>query len=553
MKIIFFIIKNMTKNNKKIIMLISILIALFTIGIVNKSFQNDTFFNIAIGKNLIENGIDMKEHFCWVDEDLDYTHSHWIFDIITYLIYDISGFTGIYVSTIIFSIITSITLFILLAKRSNCTVVSFFVTLLSIYIVKDAFTARSQIVSFLCFIIEIYCIEQFIETNKIRYPVAIFILSVVIANFHAATWPLVLVLFMPYVAPGILKIFSSKNIYKMCIKRLEKKAKKSSISSEKLESYNKDIEYYKKLISEPKGKYVDYKIVSKENYNLRNLIILMIIISFTGLLTPIHGTPYTYIIKSMFGESNFENAASIDYISEMQPTIPIANLAFITFSILFFAFLAFLPEKIRQEHLFLILGLYLMALCSARYTYLLVFLGAYVLTDLMVKNTNLLIDDDIKILEKIIVHPIGFSIVFILIAIVTTNNLLEKRDVPYVNPKLYPTSAVEFIKNNLDYKNIRIYNSYNNGSYLMLHEVPNFIDSRLDVYCSEFADTDIFYDFVQISNMTDYYENVFEKYDFTHILLQTSENLNNYIAQDANYKILYEDEFYVLYERTITK
>ena len=57
----------------------------------------------------------------------------------------------------------------------------------------------------------------------------------------------------------------------------------------------------------------------------------------------------------------------------------------------------------------------------------------------------------------------------------------------------------KYIKNNLEYEKIRIFNSYNNGSYLMLNNIPVFIDSRLDVYCSEFNDPDIFYDFIQAS------------------------------------------------------
>ena len=49
----------MNKNYKKILIVFSIAITIFSIGIVYKTFQNDTFFNIAIGKHILENGIDM--------------------------------------------------------------------------------------------------------------------------------------------------------------------------------------------------------------------------------------------------------------------------------------------------------------------------------------------------------------------------------------------------------------------------------------------------------------------------------------------------------------
>ncbi len=539
----------MNKTQKKLIFILSIVIAIFTIGIVGKTFQNDTFFNISIGKYILENGIDMKEHFSWVPDNLDYGYSHWAFDVICYLIYNVFNFLGIYIFVIILSIITSVTLFILLSKRSKSPIISFLVTILSIYIVNDAFTARSQLVSFLCFIIEIYCIEQFIETNKKSYGILLIIQSIIIANFHAATWPLVLVLFLPYIVPPILKYFSSKNIYKLCVKKLEKKILRAPKDSEKISQYQKDIEYYEKLIAEPKGEFADYKLIYSENYNLKNLIILMIIVLFTGLITPIHGTPYTYIINSMFGPSNFENAISINYILEMQPLIPIESLGFIVFSIITLAFLIFVPSKLKIEHSFLILGLLFMTLTSKRYCYLLVLLGAFPLTVIITSVVNLLIKKDIELLEKLFIHPIVISVLIFLTLIFSTSNILTQIEYPYVNPKMYPTGAVEYIKNNLDYENIKIFNSYNVGSYLMLNNIPVFIDSRLDVYCSEFNDTDIFKDFIHTYYGYDKYNKIFDKYEFSHILLEKESLVYKYIIEDPNYELIYEDDYFVLYEK----
>ena len=536
-------------NYKKLLIVFSIAITIFSIGIVYKTLQNDTFFNIAIGKHILENGIDMKEHFCWVDDDLYYTHSHWIFDIIIYLLYNSFGFTGIYVTTILFTVFTSMALFLFLCKRNHSPVISFFITLMSIYLVRSSFTARSQIISFVCFIIEIFCIEQFIETNKKRYALTLIIISIIVANFHAATWPLILVLFMPYVVSGLSNTLSSKNIYRMCIKRLQRKINKLPKNSDKIAIYEKDIADYERIIADRKSEYADYKIVRQKNYNTRNLIILMIIIAFTGLLTPTHGTPYTYIIKSMFGESNFENNLSIDYILEMQPTVPISNIAFIVFTVILISFLIFLPTKLKTEHGFLLAGLYIMALSSNRYIYLLVFLGSFVLNDLITQATNLLIKDDIEALEKFFSNTICGIITIAFISIFSVSTFLDTIQCSYVDQKEYPVAAVKYIKENLDYKNIKIFNSYNNGSYLMLYDIPVVIDSRLDVYCSEFNDTDIFYDFIKVTTGEKNYKEVFNKYNFTHILLKPSEKIQQYICEDSNYNIIFEDKNYILYEK----
>lgn len=531
--------KKISKN--KVFFIFSCLaIAFFTAALVPKTFQNDTFFNISIGKYILNNGIDMQEHFSWVP-NLAYTYSHWAFDIIIYLLYNCWNFTGIYVFTIIFSAIIAVTLFTLLSKAYKTPVSAFLVTAVSVFVVKDAFTARSQIISFLCFIIEIYCLEQFIETKKKRYPLILVALSIVIANFHAATWPLILVLFLPYLAAGFFNLISCKNIYTFLSNFKEKQLQKLDINSSEATKCKEDIEYYKKLA---KDKILSdkSKLQLRNDYNFKNLIIVFIINSLTGLITPIHGVPYTYIIKSMTGTSNFENAVSIDYISEMQPIIPVGSLAFFVFLSLIIFTLAFMPTKIKVEHGFLILGLLIMTLYSRRYVYLLVLLSAFPICELISQCVN-------KDTEKQIENSILSFILCICSIIFLFVSIFNKQEDPYVDETKYPTKVVDYIKENVDYKNMRIYNSYDNGSYLMLNDIPVFIDSRLDVYCSEFNDTDVFKDYIYVTAGKANYENIFSKYDFTHILLYKKEIANQYITNDTNYKLLYEDEYFSFYQK----
>lgn len=539
----------MEKKQKKIVIIFSILIGIFSIGIVGKTFQNDTFFNISIGKYILENGIDMKEHFSWI-QGLTYTYSHWAFDIIMYLIYNNFGFTGIYISIILFSILINIVLFNLLTKRGKQPVIAFIITLISAYIIRSCYTARSQIVSFLCFIVEIYCIEKFIETNKKRYAVLLIVLSIIVANFHAATWPMYLVLFLPYFASAFFNFISPKNRYVLLKKRYQNKLKNVPKDSKKARKYEIKVNYYADILEKIEPPKYE-KMVRRESYNIKNLVILFVIICFTGLITPIYDTPYTYVIKSMFGESNFENNASVDFIMEMQPITPAYSTDLVVFLIILLAFLIFMPTKLKLEQGFLILGLLLMTIISARYVYLLVFLGSYVLMDLITQCIAKFIPEDMQKLENILVSKKGIIILSILIILFVLPEFLEIIVEDYVDEELYPVGAVEYIKENLDYKNMRIYNSYNNGSYLMLNEIPVFIDSRLDVYCSEFNDTDVFYDFTQVSLGKVNYEDVFKKYDFTHILIYNTDIIYNYIKLDHNYKVLYEDENFTLYERNV--
>ena len=86
-------------------------ITLFCISIVPRTFQNDTFYTIKIGQLIRENGIDYQDHFSW-HENLPYMYPHWLYDIIMSLIFDYAGgYTGLYISTIILSIMLGVLLY----------------------------------------------------------------------------------------------------------------------------------------------------------------------------------------------------------------------------------------------------------------------------------------------------------------------------------------------------------------------------------------------------------------------------------------------------------
>ena len=60
---------------KKKYIIFSIIIVIFTIGIVRKQMENDTFFTIPIGEYIVQNGgLDGYDHWSY-HENLKFTHS----------------------------------------------------------------------------------------------------------------------------------------------------------------------------------------------------------------------------------------------------------------------------------------------------------------------------------------------------------------------------------------------------------------------------------------------------------------------------------------------
>ena len=79
---------------KKKNILFIILLIIFSISVVRIEFQNDTFFSIAVGRQIMDTGVDMQEHLTW-HEGLMYTYSHWLFDLINVFLFNFAGFKAI--------------------------------------------------------------------------------------------------------------------------------------------------------------------------------------------------------------------------------------------------------------------------------------------------------------------------------------------------------------------------------------------------------------------------------------------------------------------------
>jgi len=501
------------KKKKKFIIFFLILLTIFVSSLVIKGFQNDTFYTIEIGELILENGIDMKDHFSY-HKNLPYTYPHWLYDVFIYLCYAVGGYTGIYISTIVlFIILVGIVFKVNKSLTNNCST-SAFATFICALAIGGFATARAQLLSFLLFALEIYFIESFLKNKKKRYLIGLFILSILICNIHLAVWPFYFILYLPYLAEYAVSFIVSKI-----------KVKKET-----------------KII-----RYLKNKFVLEKNENIKYLFLTMLSSIVTGLITPLYGTPYTYTIKMAM--SNAE-----EYVLEHQ-SLGWAQSPF-TIIIAFETIFLSLISKVKLRDFFMICGLVLMSIISVRHLSLLALIGTICfarLFSMFFENYGLDIDKKVvKFFSKKFVAIISCLIVLIGSSIIFSFQL--KKD--YIDPEFYPVEAVKYIKENINIDEMRIFNEYNFGSYLLHHDIPVFIDSRAELYTSEYSglEYDIFDDY---HYMASHYQEKFEFYDITHVLIykEFKDEVNplyTAIKDDASYKTLYEDEHFIFYEKVGT-
>ena len=97
---------------------------------------------------------------------------------------------------------------------------------------------------------------------------------------------------------------------------------------------------------------------------------------------------------------------------------------------------------------------------------------------------------------------------------------------------------------------MRLWTNFNWGSYLELEGIKVFIDSRSGMYTEEENEgCTVFSDWISVRDHGDEYEEIFEKYDITHILAENSYDVKKYLTTDDNYQIIYEDSSFTLFER----
>ena len=452
-------------------------------------FQNDTFYTIKIGKYILTNGIDMLDHFSI--HTLPYTYPHWLYDVLISLIYSLKGFTSLYIFNIFCFIILTFLIFYFINQNNKSKFISLIFTILSVLILSSYIATRAQVISYIVFILEYIFITNYLKKPNNLYLIGLFILSFILCNMHVAVWPFYFIIFLPYITEYIIiKLFKRKTIFKF--------------------------------------------IELEENKNIKYLIITMFLSIIPGFLTPIKDTPFTYLIYTMMGNSQ-------SFIQEhLPPDIP-KLIILISFSLIII--LLSVINKIKAHQLFFVLGLSFMAFSSDRHIALYTIFIFPILADLF-NQIFIKINIDIdNYTLKYLLSNIGIIIITIILLILTGLFIYFNKDEKYYSEEDYPIQATNFILNNLDYKNIKLLNEYNYGSFLLFYDIPVFIDSRADLYTKEFNHKqDIFQDYMDKD-----YNYIIKKYNITHIISQKDSNLYSFI-KNHNYNIIYEDKYFIVCE-----
>lgn len=488
--------------DKKVVIRIifSFCIALLASGFVHRSFQNDTFFTIPTGNYIIENGVDDAEPFTF-HEGLKFIKLRWAFDVLVASLYNSFGFQGLYIFTILIYIIIGISVFWILSIKHNNIFSPFLITLLMLISLSEWITCRAQIISYLIFAIELFLIQKLLETNKNIYIFLLCFCSLLLVNFHSSVW---LVYFCPFLA-----YIGSWMLLKLNI---------------------------------CKNKYIA-EILEYEKYSISKLVISLILCLITGFITPLGLSPFTYMFKVMHG-------VSTDFINELQFIDTSMQINIFIVMLIPVICIVTSKVKIKPSDFLLIYGFYVFALIVKRNYLISVIFWTYPITNILV---SYFVQNNKKhvlgSIDSFFENNVTIELIMILLFVGITIYGIKSRENQEFVSNSFPIKATEYIKNNLDIEKMRLYTGFDYGSYLEFNGVEVFLDSRSEIYTSEFNNVTILEDWVNCFYDEMPIGELITKYDLTHILVPIGDNIDKKIEQlNDNYNVIYEDEYYRIYE-----
>ena len=397
----------------------------------------------------------------------------------------------------------AIILFHNLLQEKNHLFLAFGVSMLAMFYARDVFVARNQIFSFLIFELEIFSLIGLLERGKKRYFGILIVLAFLLVLVHDTLYILFFVMLLPYLAEILLnKLFKIENSYKFKTSQLK---------------------------------------------NTKYLIGLVLIAIPIGFCTPVFASTYTNLIHCMDG-------VSTKFISELQPIHLLENVSLLTITFLAIGLFGFTKTKFYLKDILFVFGFILFAMIVGRNIFFLYLIGLIYLTNMLVECMNTYIGEETvkDYFESIEKSLLIVVVVFCFTSIIAIKNLSYQLVKSYVNQLYYPEEATEWILENIDVKNMRIWNHFNWGSYLEFKGIKVFVDSRSGMYTEqENKGCTVLNDWYLVdANQADY-EEIFEKYQITHILVRKNEKLNCHLITDEDYNVIYEDDTFVLYEKMI--
>ena len=484
---------------------IAILLIAAPIMIMSKIPDSDTFFLMATGRYIIENGVVPTINPFVIHEGFQIIVQQWLFDVAVYGAYSALGNFGLFLfvsSAYIISLVLLYKYFNLFTKNELAKGIMM-LTIGLLYIPYGV--ARPTSISFIVMLSLLYCMEQYRQTNKVGYLIPLPVLSLIELNIHSAMWPMMFVMMMPYVFP--LTLLRKRN----------------------------------------------FKENAKQWFTRNKLILLMMLIMLAiGFINPNGIAGMTYVLSS------YGSATGGIAIAELLP--PNTNTAQGLAILAAVAFLACYVYKNKHKlsdttydmqteftRFAMATGVLILACMHYRNIWYL-YLGATPVILEMISNIKINIKKPkwlttFRQAELTIVSLILTAFLICFMFSISTYSSGTAKD-----SEMAPYEAAEHL-DKLENKDIQLFTEFNNGAFMEWRGYKVYMDARPELFQTKVnGQADIYSEYCSVRSGKINYEEFLDKYNFTHLIVTKNTVFNMYLKLSDTYKAVVDGNGYTLYE-----
>lgn len=445
---------------------------------VNLNPNNDMWWMISTGRYIVENGEIPTINPFTIHDGYEIIVQQWLTAVFNYEAYIHFGNIGFIVTAILMSLFS-----LFLCHRY----VSLFtsdvnIKILLISVAAFAFSTfaatRPTIFTIPVVLLELMNLEKWNgEKKKIRYLLPLIFLSVFEINIHAALWPLLLILTLPYIVPGYA---------------------------------------------------LNFKYFVAELLNRKWLIVVDIFMFLCGFLNPNGVNAMLYLVKS------YKKTALMNSILELQkPAILGIWGIFLIVQIVFLVlYLREYGTNSDFSKVFLAAGTIFMS-CTAVRNVWMAAIGCLPLFASMLPDMILFRKEHIYELWKtIILNAVLLGCIVIILPEVVGQ--IKNKEIP-------AKDAAEYLASVADPDKERLYTSFDNGGMFEWYGFKVYTDARPELFTKEInkkesIDDEIYnveYGFIN-------YRDFIDKYDFTYIVVNDDTPFAYYLENDTKWTDVYK-------------
>lgn len=451
----------------------------FVVVFRNYYLDNDSWFLLNHGRYVFENGIPFIEPFT-IHENFSFVMQQWLSSLIYYSFYKFLG-----IKSLLFLAI-GLNFVIILLCYKLCMIISdrnykisFLVTIIIDFLLASFYIViRPQVFSFIFLLLLLCFLELYVKTNKVKYLLFLPIISVLQINFHASMWWMLYIFMLPYLFDG----FKCK--------------------------------YYNSI-----------------PYKKWPLLLIMLIMFIFAFINPYGIDAITYFFNS-YGIEQINN-----FVNEMAPLNVNDFFGKFVFVCLFSVIICYLfieKKKIKVRYLLFFIGTTYLVLSSCKgFSYFIIcsfFPLAYYFKDGKFK-----VDYKKEIYNKrykfnILIACLGLIALliecFFVIGVDYTNSLND---------------GIDLLLDKYNKEDIILFVGYNHGGYTEFRGIKSYLDPRAEVFLkSNNGKEDVFFEYYDLCLGKIKFEDIIEKYSFTHLLVTESERMYLEVDNITNFSLFYE-------------